>query len=101
MQIESNLINCIDEKQLTWYGYVKRINNKRSPKGIIEWEPTGKGKRGRPKKIEDTMRKNNIKEEEAFLKKPWKRKNKKMFGKEILSLRKILKKKELYNNISS
>ena len=45
-----DIIDIIDRKRLQWYGHVKRIQEERLPKFIMEWI-TGEGrKRGRPRK---------------------------------------------------
>lgn len=38
MQLESNIINRIDENELAWSGHAKLINNKTLPKVVMEWE---------------------------------------------------------------
>lgn len=72
----------IDEKCLKWYGHVKRKKSKEGlPKNIMEWELPGKGKRGRLEErwkewLEQTMNRNNIKEDEVFDRKLWREKRK-------------------------
>jgi hypothetical protein len=36
-------------KQLQWYGHVQRMEEGRLPKEVLEWRPSGRRKRGRPK----------------------------------------------------
>jgi hypothetical protein len=36
-------------KQLVWYGHLPRIYEERLPQKILNWIPTGRRKRGRPK----------------------------------------------------
>jgi hypothetical protein len=45
-----NIINIIDRKRLQWYGHVKRMQEERLPKLIMEWIPEERRKRGRPRK---------------------------------------------------
>jgi len=40
----------IERKRLQWYGHVKRMQDKRLPKLIMEWIPGKRRKRGRPRK---------------------------------------------------
>lgn len=62
MRTESNIINHIDEKHLTWYGHLvsklhffqnlnRRMNNEVLPKVIMEWEPQGKKRREAKEKM--------------------------------------------------
>jgi hypothetical protein len=43
------IIDVIEKKRLQWYGHVKRMQEERLPKLIMEWIP-GERKGGRPKK---------------------------------------------------
>ena len=43
-------INIIERKRLQWYGHVKRMQDERPPKLIMEWIPRERRKRGRPRK---------------------------------------------------
>jgi hypothetical protein len=45
-----DIIDIIERKRLLWYGYVKRMQDERLPKLIMEWIPGERRKRGRPKK---------------------------------------------------
>jgi len=36
-------------KQLQWYGHVQRMEERRLPKEVMKWRPTGRRKLGRPK----------------------------------------------------
>jgi hypothetical protein len=45
-----DIIDIIERKRLQWYGHVKRTQEERLPKLIMEWIPGERGKRGRPRK---------------------------------------------------
>jgi hypothetical protein len=45
-----DIIDNIEKKRLQWYGYVKRMQEERLPKLIMEWIPGERRKRGRPRK---------------------------------------------------
>jgi hypothetical protein len=45
-----DIIDIIEKKRLQWYGHVKRMQEERLPKLILEWIPGERRKRGRPKK---------------------------------------------------
>jgi hypothetical protein len=44
------IIDSIERKRLQWYGHVKRMQEKRLPKLIMEWIPGERRKRGHPRK---------------------------------------------------
>ena len=46
--VKNNIINYVKQKQLQWYGHVRRIQEERLPKKVLEWIPPEKRKRGRP-----------------------------------------------------
>ena len=46
-----DIIDIVERKRLQWYGHVKRMQEKRPPKLILEWIPGERRKRGRPRKI--------------------------------------------------
>jgi hypothetical protein len=46
MEAGKNILEVIEEKRLRWFGHVKR---NRLPRKILEWEPEGTRRRGRPK----------------------------------------------------
>lgn len=50
MNIDKPLTTIIEEKQLTWYGHMRRMNENRMPKKVWEWTPTQRRKRGRPRR---------------------------------------------------
>jgi hypothetical protein len=45
-----DIIDIIERKRLQWYGHVKRIQEERLPKLIMEWIPGERRKRGSPRK---------------------------------------------------
>jgi hypothetical protein len=45
-----DFIDIIERKRLHWYGHVKRMQDERLPKFIMEWIPGERKKRGRPRK---------------------------------------------------
>jgi hypothetical protein len=49
MEVRKNILKVIEEKRLRWFGHVKRMPGNRLPLKILEWEPKGTRRRGRPK----------------------------------------------------
>jgi hypothetical protein len=49
MEVGKNILEVIQEKRLRWFGHVKRMPGNRLPLKILEWEPEGTRRRGRPK----------------------------------------------------
>jgi hypothetical protein len=45
-----DIIDIIERKRLQWYGHVKRMQEERLPKLIMEWITGERSKRGRPRK---------------------------------------------------
>jgi hypothetical protein len=45
-----DIIDIIESKRLQWYGHVKRMQDERLPKLIMEWIPGERRKRGRSRK---------------------------------------------------
>jgi hypothetical protein len=45
-----DIIDIKEKKRLQWYGHVKRMQEERLPKLIMEWIPGERRKRGRPRK---------------------------------------------------
>jgi IS5 family transposase len=44
-----DIIDITEKKRLQWYGHVKRMQEERLPKLIMEWIQRERRKRGRPK----------------------------------------------------
>jgi hypothetical protein len=49
MEVGKNILEVIQEKRLRCFGHVKRMPGNRPPLKILEWEPEGTRRRGRPK----------------------------------------------------
>ena len=51
----ADIVRFVKSKRMAWLGHVMRMEGKRIPKRVLEWKPTGRRNRGRPRKrwIED------------------------------------------------
>jgi hypothetical protein len=49
MEVRKNILEVIEEKRLRWFRHVKRMPGNRLPLKVLEWEPEGTRRRGRPK----------------------------------------------------
>jgi hypothetical protein len=49
MEVRENILEVIEEKRLRWFEHVKRMPGNRLPRKILEREPGGTRRRGRPK----------------------------------------------------
>jgi len=49
MNVTRSVLDDIKTKQLKLYGHVQRMEEGRLPKEVMEWRPSGRRKRGRPK----------------------------------------------------
>jgi hypothetical protein len=49
MEVGKNILEVIEEKRLRWFEHVKRMSGNRLLLKILEWEPEGTRRRGRPK----------------------------------------------------
>jgi hypothetical protein len=49
MEVRKNILKLIEEKRLRWFGRIKRMPGNRLPLKILDWEPEGTRRRGRPK----------------------------------------------------
>lgn len=45
-----SITDKIESRQLVWYGHIKRMNDERWPKRILEYTPMNRRRRGRPRK---------------------------------------------------
>ena len=69
-------IDIIGRKRLQWYGYVKRMQDERLPKLIMEWIPGERRKRGRPRKtwmkgVRAAMKTRHLEEDQWLNRKEW------------------------------
>jgi hypothetical protein len=53
MEVRKNILEVTEEKRLRWFGHVKRMPGNRLRRKILEWEPEGTRRRGRPKEKMD------------------------------------------------
>jgi hypothetical protein len=49
MEVGKNILEVTEEKRLRWFGHVKKMPGNRLTLNILEWEPEGTRRRGRPK----------------------------------------------------
>jgi hypothetical protein len=51
----ADIVRFITSRRIAWLGHVMRMDEKRTPKRVLEWRPVGRRIRGRPRKrwIED------------------------------------------------
>jgi hypothetical protein len=51
----ADIVRFIKSRRIAWLGHVMRMDEKRIPKRVLEWKPTGRTIRGRPRKrwVED------------------------------------------------
>jgi hypothetical protein len=49
IEVGKNTVEVTEEKQLGWFGHVQRKPGNKLPLKILEWEPEGMRRRGRPK----------------------------------------------------
>jgi hypothetical protein len=48
MEVWKNILEVTEEKRLRCFGQVKRMTGNRLPLKVLEWEPEGTRRRGRP-----------------------------------------------------
>jgi len=46
----ADIVRFIKYRRIAWLDHVMRMDDKRTPKRILEWKPTGTRTRGRPRK---------------------------------------------------
>jgi hypothetical protein len=61
----ADIVRFIQSRRIAWLGHMMRMDNKKTPKKILEWKPIGMRIRGRPRKrwivdIEEDMQKMGI-----------------------------------------
>jgi len=49
-ELIENAEGFIESRRIAWLGHVMRVDDKRTPKRILEWKPIGTRIRGRPRK---------------------------------------------------
>ena len=68
MNYQESIIDYIQRKQLSWYGHVKRMDDSRIPRRLLDWVPEGRRRRGRPgtwtSGIAEAMRQRHLEEGE-------------------------------------
>jgi len=47
---KADIVRFIKSRRIAWLGYVMRMDDKRTPKRILQWKPIGTRIRGRPRK---------------------------------------------------
>ena len=62
----ADIVRFIKSRRIAWLGHVMRMDDKRTPKRLVEWKPIGTSIRGRPRKrwivdIEEDMQMMGIK----------------------------------------
>jgi hypothetical protein len=79
MGIKKNILQEVEERQLSWCGHVKQMEDGKIVKQVAEWKPQGKRKRGRPANtwkdgIRESMKRRELKDEECMDRDLWRRK---------------------------
>jgi hypothetical protein len=46
----ADIVRFIKSRRIAWLGHVMRMDDKRIPKRVLEWKPTGRRIRGRQRK---------------------------------------------------
>jgi hypothetical protein len=70
MEVGKNILEVTEEKRLRWFGHLKRMPGNRLPLKILEWEPEGTRRSGRPRKrwidgVRRSMTKHGLTEEDT------------------------------------
>ena len=76
-KVVKSIIDDIDKKQLTWFGHVKRMEERRWPRKILDWGPPERRKRGRPRRswrenVQEAMDARELDENTCYDRKKWK-----------------------------
>ena len=52
---KADIVRFIKSRRIAWLGHLMRMDEKRTPRRVLEWKPIGRRIRGRPRKrwIED------------------------------------------------
>ncbi|XP_030761519.1 uncharacterized protein LOC115886486 [Sitophilus oryzae] len=73
---QETLIQRIEKRGLRWFRHLMRMEDTRWPKRVFKWSPTGRHKRGRPRRswndgIRQAMRDRNIEEDLVYDRDGW------------------------------
>lgn len=73
---QETVIQRIEKRGLRWFGHLMRMEDTRWPKRVFKWSPTGRNKRGRPRRswndgIRQAMRDRNIEEDLVYDRDGW------------------------------
>jgi hypothetical protein len=76
MEVGKNILEVIEEKRLRWFGHVERMPGNRLPLKILEYEPKGTRRRGRPKErwidgVRRSMTNHGLTEEDTRARDRW------------------------------
>ena len=76
MGVKERILDVLERRKLQWYGHVRRMEEDRIPKMILEWEPEGKKRRGRPmttwlQNVQSIMRRLGAEEEDTQDRNTW------------------------------
>jgi hypothetical protein len=71
-----DIIDSLERKRLQWYGHVKRMQEERLPKLIMEWIPGERRKRERPRKtwmegVQAAMKTRHLEADQWLNRKEW------------------------------
>jgi len=47
---KADIVRSVKSRRIAWLGHVMRMDDKRTPKRILQWKPIGTRIRGRPSK---------------------------------------------------
>jgi len=77
MRVDGNIEEDTRKEQLIWYGHVKRMEEERLPKQLLEWHAEGRRRRGRPRTtwkqdIVTAMAERNLQEGDWMDRERWK-----------------------------
>lgn len=76
MKAEETILTTIDKKRLNWYGHLQRMPENRIPKAIMNWQPEGRRKKGRPARkwdhcVRDSLQNFQLNPEDAMDRDKW------------------------------
>lgn len=76
IKVRETITQTIERRQLTWYGHVRRMADKRLHKTIWEWIPLRRRKQGRPRRtwgdnIKRALSERGLVEEQALNREEW------------------------------